>query len=88
MDTQVADFAPLKGLTALQSLNLASTQVADLAPLKGLTALQSLDLSYTKVADLAPLQDLPNLKSIRGAPEAELEKLNAYRSQKGLPLIK
>ena len=88
LDTQVADFAPLKGLTALQSLNLASTQVADLAPLKGLTALQSLDLSYTKVADLAPLQDLPNLKSIRGAPEAELEKLNAYRSQKGLPLIK
>ena len=43
---------PLKGLTALQTLDLSDTQVADLGPLKGLTALQSLDLSDTRVADL------------------------------------
>ena len=39
----MSDLAPLKGLTALQSLDCSNTQVSDLGPLKGLTALQSLD---------------------------------------------
>jgi hypothetical protein len=87
--TQVTDLAPLNGLAALQWLDLSATQVVNLAPLKGLTALQSLVLTDTQVADLAPLRDLPNLRLILGAaPKAELEKLNAYRSQKGLPLLK
>jgi Leucine-rich repeat (LRR) protein len=86
--TQVADLAPLKGLTTLESLSLEGTKVVDLTPLEGLTALQSLFLGATKVVDLAPLQDLLNLRQIIGAPKAELEKLNVYRSQKGLPAIK
>jgi hypothetical protein len=59
----VADLGPLKGLTALQTLDLDSTHVADLGPLKGLTALQSLDLNSTHVADLGPLKGLTSLKS-------------------------
>ena len=52
--TQVADLAPLAGLTGLQRLGLSGTQVADLAPLAGLTGLQRLDLAGTQVADLRP----------------------------------
>jgi hypothetical protein len=85
--TRVADLAPLNGLTALQTFNLWNTQIADLAPLKGLTALRMLSLPVT-VVDLAPLQDLPNLTTIFGVPDSALQKLNAYRSQKGLPVIK
>ena len=86
--TEVADLAPLKALTALQSLDLYRTQVADLKPLKDLKALHTLDLSRTQVADLTPVQDLPGLSTINGVPEAELQKLNAYRLQKGLPVVK
>ncbi len=43
MALQVADLEPLKGLTALQTLDLDGTQVANLDPLKGLTALQTLE---------------------------------------------
>jgi Leucine-rich repeat (LRR) protein len=57
-------FRPLKGLTALQSLNLSGTNVADVGPLKGLTALRSLDLSHTHVTDLGPLKGLPNLRHL------------------------
>jgi Leucine-rich repeat (LRR) protein len=86
-NTWVTELAPLKGLTALQFLDLSNTEVTEPAPLKGLTPLETLNLHHTRVVDLAPLQDLPNLKDIIGAPEAELQKLNAYRSSKGLPLI-
>ena len=58
----MSDLAPLKGLTALQSLDCLITQVSDLAPLKGLTALQSLDCSGTQVSDLAPLVGLAKLE--------------------------
>jgi Leucine-rich repeat (LRR) protein len=57
------DLTPIKGLTALQVLDLDSMQITDLAPLEGLTALRWLDLAGTPVADLAPLEDLPNLGS-------------------------
>ena len=59
--TQVADLAPLAGLSALTFLDVSNTQVADLAPLAGLPALTSLDVSHTKVADLAPLAGLSAL---------------------------
>jgi hypothetical protein len=86
-NTHVADLGPLKGLPALQSLDLFNTQVADLEPLKGLPALQSLDLSNTHVVDLGPVQDLPNLKVISGAPDAEKQRFDAYRAQKGLRIV-
>jgi Leucine-rich repeat (LRR) protein len=60
----VVDLAPLKGLTALHTLDLSGTQVADLAPLKGLTALHTLNLSGTPVADLAPLEGLTALETL------------------------
>ncbi|MFZ4411274.1 MAG: COR domain-containing protein, partial [Paracraurococcus sp.] len=62
--TQVADLAPLAGLTALQTLNCTDTQVADLAPLAGLAALQTLHCYRTRVADLAPLAGLTDLQTI------------------------
>ena len=43
--TPVSSVEPLKGLTALQTLDLSGTQVSSIEPLKGLTALQTLDLS-------------------------------------------
>jgi Leucine-rich repeat (LRR) protein len=86
--TQVANVEPLKGLVRLESLDLSNTKVANLESLKGLTALKSLNLSGTKVVDLTPVQDLGQLHSIRGAADAELRKLNAYRAQKGLPVIR
>ncbi|MFP6603467.1 MAG: hypothetical protein VB862_13130, partial [Pirellulaceae bacterium] len=48
-----AEMVHLKGLTALQTLELHSPQVTDagLACLKGLTELQTLDLSGTKITD-------------------------------------
>ena len=60
----------LKGLLALQMLNLEDTQVTDarLENLKGLTALRELRLAQTKVtaAGVARLKkSLPNLKVIR-----------------------
>jgi Leucine-rich repeat (LRR) protein len=55
---------PLRGLSALTSLNLSSTQVTDLEPLKGLTALTSLNLSNTHAANVEPLRDLTALTSL------------------------
>ena len=57
-----------KGLTQLQSLDLAGTQVTDagLEHLKGLTQLQSLDLGQTQVTDagLEHLKGLTQLQSL------------------------
>jgi Leucine Rich repeats (2 copies) len=85
--TQVADLTPLEGLTELETLDLSNTHVTDLAPLKGLAALQTLNLSGTSIVDLDPVQNVPALKVIIGAPDAEKEKLNDSRRQKGLPLV-
>ena len=82
---------PLKGLTALTSLNLSGTQVVNLEePLKGLIALTSLDLADTQVVSLVPLQDLPRVQFAFGVVPAsvgdeELQPLAAYRASKGLP---
>lgn len=63
-NTQVADIAPLAGLTGLTVLSLNNTQVADITPLAGLTALISLGLHNTQVADIAPLAGLTRLKNL------------------------
>jgi Leucine-rich repeat (LRR) protein len=55
---------PLKGLTALQTLNLSGTQVANIEPLKGLTALQNLYLLGTQVANIEPLKGLTKLQNL------------------------
>ena len=71
MDTEITDagLENLRGLTQLQSLDLAGTKVTDagLAHLKGLTKLQSLDLfRATNVTDagLAHLKGLTELQSL------------------------
>jgi Leucine-rich repeat (LRR) protein len=51
----------LKGLTALQQLDLSNTQVANLEPLKGLTALQLLDLPNTRV----PASEIDRIQQYR-----------------------
>jgi hypothetical protein len=63
-----ADFATIKGLTALQSLDLAYASItdADLENLNGLPALQELGLDHTHVTDagLANLKGLLALQSL------------------------
>ena len=61
---RVKDLTPLKGLTSLETLDLARTQVTDLTPLEGLTNLETLDLSGTQVTDLTPLEGLTNLQKL------------------------
>ena len=60
--TGASDLAPLKGLTALQSLDCSRTQVSDLGPLEGLSALQTIQCSGIRVSDLTPLQGLSVLR--------------------------
>ena len=60
-NTQVTNFAPLSGLTALQSLYLNGTQVADFAPLSGLRKLTWLGLSNTQVSDFTPINHVANI---------------------------
>jgi internalin A len=65
-DPPLTDLGPLRGLTALASLNLdGCDQLTDLGPLRGLTALASLDLrGYGGVTDLGPLRGLTALASL------------------------
>ena len=62
--TQIADLAPLAGLSQLQRLDCSHSQVADLAPLAGLKTLLVLFCSDTQVADLRPLAGLGALRAL------------------------
>jgi hypothetical protein len=84
--TSIADLAPLKDLRGLKSLDLFDTQVVDLTPLTGLTLLERLYPS-DKVVELTPVQDLPSLLTVVGGPKDELQKINAHRRQKRLPIL-
>ena len=86
--THVANIRPLQDLTALQSLDLSETNITDIGPLKGLAAVQVLNINGTSVSDLTPLQELPNLTELDGVADVELQKLNAYRASRNLPLLK
>jgi len=83
----VSSLEPLKGLTALQRLDLSNTKVSSLEPLKGLTALQWLDLSNTKVSSVEAVYDLPKLmeQGIKGISNDLRALFVAYRKKKGLP---
>lgn len=61
---KLTDLAPLSGLTALTSLDLAGTRVSDLTPLADLTALTHLDLGETNVSNLTPLAGLTALTAL------------------------
>jgi Leucine-rich repeat (LRR) protein len=87
--TEVVDnLEPLKGLTALQSLNLNQTKVDNLEPLKGLTALRSLNLSSTQVDNLEPLKGLTALQSLdlRSTKVDNLEPLKGFTALQSLDL--
>ena len=87
-EKKVTNLEPLKGLTALQRLDLRGTQVANLEPLKGLTALQTLDLSGTQVANLEPLKGLTALQrlDLKGTKVANLEPLKGLTALQTLDL--
>jgi len=53
------DWAPLQGLTNLQTLDIFGSFITDLTPLSGLVHLTSLELSSTQVTDLTPIAGLP-----------------------------
>ena len=63
--TEVADLAPVVGLSNLLKLDLRNTKVKSLTLLASLSVLQTLDVSNTKVADLAPLAGLVALQVLR-----------------------
>ncbi len=65
-NTQIADLAPLAGLTGLTVLRLDNTQIADLAPLAGLTGLTGLWLDGVPAIDLRPLRGLGKLVEAPG----------------------
>ncbi len=85
---QITDLEPLKGLTALQRLDLTGTQAANLEPLKGLTALQVLDLTGAQAANLEPLKGLTALQTLylSGTQAANLEPLKGLTALQTLYL--
>ena len=84
---QIADLAPLAGLSQLQRLDCNNTEVAELAPLAGLGQLQTLFCSGTPVAELAPLAGLGQLRTLDCSytPVADLAPL-AARIRAGWPV--
>lgn len=88
---KLATIAPLLKTLSVVRLDLANTKVSDLEPLKGLTALQALNLANTPVSNLEPLQGLAALQSLdlenTQTPELEVEQLQRYRRQSGLPSV-
>ena len=58
------DCSPLKGLTALNTLDISSNKISDCSPLKGLTALNTLDISYNQISDCSPLKGLTALNTL------------------------
>jgi hypothetical protein len=62
--TKVTTLPPLRGLTALQTLDLSCNNIGALPPLQGLTALQTLDLSFTDITALPDLRGLASLKEL------------------------
>jgi internalin A len=59
------DVTPLKGLTLLESLRLASTAVKDISPLAGLGKMDRIDLSHTPVEDITPIASMANLTELQ-----------------------
>ena len=60
-NNQIADIAPLAGLTGLQRLSLQVNEVADITPLANLTELTTLNLGGNRIADITPLAGLTEL---------------------------
>jgi Leucine-rich repeat (LRR) protein len=84
---RVATLGSLEGLIALRSLAVSVAGIDDLGPLRALTELRYLSLQGAQTKDLTPLRELPNLRHLEGVAGAEVRKFNAYREQKGLPLL-
>lgn len=63
--SDVADLAPLAGMTTLGRLACVGGRVSDLAPLAGMQRLTTLDLGYQRLRDLTPLAGLRGLTRLR-----------------------
>lgn len=89
-----ATIAPLKDVTSLVELNLATTKVTDagLSVLKSLTYLQNLQLQLTGVTDasMGLISKLPNLVTLNlygtGVTDAGLEQLTGLKHLRSLYL--
>jgi hypothetical protein len=73
--------------TPKPSIGSSVAGIDDLGPLRALTELRYLSLQGAQTKDLTPLRELPNLRHLEGVAGAEVRKFNAYREQKGLPLL-
>ncbi|MDR3277948.1 MAG: leucine-rich repeat domain-containing protein, partial [Oscillospiraceae bacterium] len=60
----ITDITPLRYLTKLTRLQLASNKISDLTPLKSLTELSELFLTYNSISDVTPLQSLTKLTTL------------------------
>ncbi len=60
-DIDLDDLSPLRGLSALQRLEVRGIGVTDLSPVERLTALRELELWETNVSSLEPLRRLDKL---------------------------
>ena len=78
------DFAPLRYMVNLTSLNLNYTGISDLSPLAGLTNLTELRLIDNTSTDLTPLAGLTNLTrlelSVRNFNDTDLTPLTGLRN--------
>lgn len=61
---QIADLAPLTGLTQLQVLGLPGNKVSELQPLSGLTNLTKLNISFMPITSVKPLSGLTKLDDL------------------------
>jgi hypothetical protein len=77
----------LKGLAALQWLDMAGTGVTNLELLEGLTALQWLDLSFTKVDNLEPLRGVTALRWLSLVGTRNVENLEPLKGLTALKLL-
>ena len=75
------DLTPLKNLTKLESLGLASNRIDDISPLGNLVNLEWLGLSETGTENLKPLLKLKNLKRLVIYRCADREGLEAFREK-------
>ena len=81
----LTDLAPLRGLTALASLEVSGcANLTDLAPISGLKALASLNLSWCGALKSVSLSDLPALSSI---DLGSCENLTDLSPLSGLPAL-
>ena len=75
---QIQDITQIRGLTQINSLNLADNQITDIAALKNLEEIKRLDIFGNQIQDVTPLRNLTELTSLN-LSENQISDLAAIR---------